>query len=169
MRYVLTVLGGLVVVVLVVVLIGWLLPVNHKATADATYAATPAQLFALITDVEAFPKWRPSVSSVEILPAVDGRGRFREIGKNGSILYEVELAERDSRLVTRIADKALPFGGTWTYELTRRGSSTNLRITEDGQVYNPVFRFVSRFVMGHTATIDQYLADVGRKITGTEN
>jgi uncharacterized protein YndB with AHSA1/START domain len=163
-RYVLIVAGGLVVVVLVVVLIGWLLPVNHKAMADATYDATPAQLFALITDVEAFPKWRPSVKSVESLPAVNGRNRFRESGKNGAILYEVESAQRDSLLVTRIADKALPFGGTWTYELTARGGSTNLRITEDGQVYNPVFRFVSRFVFGHTATINEYLADVGRRI-----
>jgi hypothetical protein len=39
-----------------------------------------------------------------------------------------------------------------------------LRITEDGEVYNPVFRFVSRFVMGHTATMDKYLADVGKAI-----
>jgi uncharacterized protein YndB with AHSA1/START domain len=164
MRYVLIVLGGLVVLVLAVVVIGWLLPVNHKATADATYNATPAQLFAMITDVEAFPKWRSSVSAVEVLPALNGHNRFRERGKNGSILYEVESAQRDSRLVTRIADKALPFGGTWTYELTPRGSSTNLRITEDGEVYNPVFRFVSRFVFGHTATIDEYLADIGRSV-----
>jgi uncharacterized protein YndB with AHSA1/START domain len=165
-KYVLIVLGGLVVVVLVVLVIGWLLPVNHKATADATYNATPAQLFALITDVEAFPKWRSSLSAVEILPAGNGHNRFRERGKNGAILYEVESAQHDSRLVTRIADKALPFGGTWTYELTPRGTSTNLRITEDGEVYNPIFRFVSRFVFGHTATINEYLADVGRKTAG---
>ena len=26
--------------------------------------------------------------------------------------------------------------------------------------YNPLFRFVSRFFMGHTASIDRYLKDV---------
>ena len=36
-------------------------------------------------------------------------------------------------------------------------------ITEHGSVYNPVFRFVSRFIMGHTATIDGYLRALGRK------
>ena len=36
------------------------------------------------------------------------------------------------------------------------------RITENGEVYNPLFRFVSRFVMGHTRTIDTYLGDVAR-------
>jgi hypothetical protein len=30
-------------------------------------------------------------------------------------------------------------------------------ITENGEVYNPIFRFVSRFIMGHTATLDAYL------------
>jgi hypothetical protein len=63
-----------------------------------------------------------------------------------------------------IADSTLPFGGKWTYELTPSGTGTMLRITEDGEVYNPVFRFVSRFVMGHTATMDKYLADVGKAI-----
>lgn len=29
--------------------------------------------------------------------------------------------------------------------------------TEDGEVYSPVFRFVSRFVMGHDATMNAYL------------
>jgi hypothetical protein len=33
-----------------------------------------------------------------------------------------------------------------------------LTITEEGEIYNPVFRFVSRFVIGYTATIDGYLA-----------
>jgi len=99
-----------------------------------------------------------------VLPAVSGHAQFREIGKNGSILFEIDSVVPNQRLITRIADRSLPFGGKWTYELTPRGDSTNLRITEDGEVYNPVFRFVSRFVFGHTATIDEYLGDVGRRL-----
>jgi len=164
MRYVLMIAGAVVVVVLVVLLVGWMLPVSHRATRDATYRATPDQLFKLITDVKSFPQWRPSVREVEVLPAVNGHPQFREIGKNGSILFEIASVVPNQRLVTRIADRSLPFGGTWTYEITPRGDSTNLRITEDGEVYNPVFRFVSRFVFGHTATIDEYLRDVGRRV-----
>jgi len=37
-----------------------------------------------------------------------------------------------------------------------------LRITEDGEIYNPLFRFVSRYVIGETQTIDPHLVDVGR-------
>src|SRR4051794_35016228 len=108
------VVGGLVVIVVVVLLIGWSLPVAHRATREATYRATPAQLFSLITDVKSFPEWRPSVKQVEVLPAVDGRSQFREIGKNGTILFQVDSAQTDQRLVTRIADRSLPFGGKWT-------------------------------------------------------
>jgi hypothetical protein len=36
-----------------------------------------------------------------------------------------------------------------------------VQITEDGEVYNPVFRFVSRFILGHTRTMDFYLRALG--------
>jgi hypothetical protein len=114
----------------------------------------------VITDVKAFPAWRPSVKTVEELPESEGKRQFRETGSDGSILYRVERSEADRQLVTRIADPSLPFGGTWTYDLIPEGERTLLRITEDGEVYNPVFRFVSRFIMGHTSTIDKYLEDL---------
>jgi uncharacterized protein YndB with AHSA1/START domain len=163
-RYVLLVAGALAFIVLTVLLVGWMLPVGHRATREATYRATPGELFKLITDVESFPQWRPSVTKVERLTPVNGHAQFREIGKNGSILFEIDSVVPNQSLVTRIADRSLPFGGKWSYALTPRGDSTTLRITEDGEVYNPLFRFVSRFIFGHTATIDEYLSDVGRRV-----
>jgi len=164
MRYVLIVAGALGLIVLVVLLVGWSLPVKHRATKETTYRATPAQLFTLITDVKSFPTWRASVKEVQVLPFHDGHPQFREIGKNGSIVYEIDSAVANQTLVTRIADPSLPFGGKWTYEITPRNDSATLRITEDGEVYNPLFRFFSRFIIGHTATIDQYLSDVGKRV-----
>jgi len=43
-------------------------------------------------------------------------------------------------------------------ETTAEG--TLLTITEDDEVYNPIYRFVSRFIIGHTQTIDSYLNDL---------
>jgi uncharacterized protein YndB with AHSA1/START domain len=160
MRYLLISVGALGAVVLIVLLVGWSLPVKHSATSEATFKASPQSLYQLITDVDRFPAWRSSVTRVERVPDSVGKKRFREVGGDGTILYEVESAVPNQRLVTTIADPSLPFGGSWTYELIPRGDSTTLRITEDGEVYNPVFRFVSRFVFGHTATIEKYLADV---------
>ena len=167
MRYLLLAIGTLVAIVVVVVAIGYALPVKHRGVAEAVVKASPETLFALITNVDAFPVWRTGLKSAEVLPSADGRRRFRETTSQGSISYVIESLEPNRRLVTRIDDKSLPFGGTWTYELTPAAEGrTTLRITEDGEVYNPVFRFVSRFFMGYDGTIKTYLADVAKK-TGT--
>ena len=163
MKYVLIVLGVIAALILVVVLVGWSLPVKHHVMREAAVSAPAASVYTTITDIDRFPEWRTSVQRVEHVADSAGRKRFREVGKDGSILYEVEAAKPSEQLVTRIADPSLPFGGKWTYDLIPKGNATTVRITEDGEVYNPVFRFVSRFVMGHTATIDRYLGDLGAK------
>jgi hypothetical protein len=38
-----------------------------------------------------------------------------------------------------------------------------LTITERGQISNPVFRFMARYVFGYHATMQEYLASLGRK------
>ncbi|MFZ0819568.1 MAG: hypothetical protein WAM91_05830 [Candidatus Acidiferrales bacterium] len=47
------------------------------------------------------------------------------------------------------------------------GGTATVRATEDGQVYNPLFRFISRFVVRQTRTIDAYRHRLG-KATGQE-
>jgi len=102
------------------------------------------------------------VTRVEVLPPNNGRTRFKEIGSDGSILFETDSVVAGKRLVNRIADPSLPFGGRWVYEIAPDADGAKLTITEEGQVYNPVYRFVSRFIMGHTRTIDRYIADLQR-------
>ena len=168
MKYALIVLAALVALVLIVVAVGAMLPVKHTASRQIKLHQPPEKVFALINDPAAFPAWRGKVKGskeikVEILPDQNGHRMFRETGADGTILYEVMTVEPNKRLVTRIADPSLPFGGKWTYEILPAGDSTTLRITEDGEVYNPVFRFASRFIFGHSATIEQYLRDVARR------
>ncbi len=60
------------------------------------------------------------------------------------------------RVATRKIE-GLPFGGTWTYELAPAGpTATRLTITEDGEVYSPIFRLVGRFFLGYDATLERY-------------
>ena len=168
MKIVLIVLGALVAIVLLVVLIGWSLPVKHRASRHATYPVTsPESLYAAITSVEAFPTWRSKVASVEQVASPTGARSYRETGSDGAILYVVDEDVAPRRLITRIADPSLPFGGTWTFELSPNASGSTLRITEDGEVYNPVYRFMSAYVFGHHATIDSYLTDLGTKFGTT--
>ena len=85
---------------------------------------------------------------------------FRE----DNISYEVIEAVPPRRMVTRIADRNLPYGGAWTYDIAPAAEGCTLRITENGEVYNPFFRLVSRFVMGHTATIDNRLRTIAKQL-----
>ena len=163
MRIVLILLAVVVGLGLVVVLVGFMLPVKHEATVSAGIPAAPEAVWAVLTDPASYPKWRGDVTSVEMLPADSGREAWREQGKNDAISYVVEEAEAPRRLVTRITDKSLPFGGSWEYAITGDGAGSRVRITEHGEVYNPVFRFVSRFIMGHTATASAYLKALGAR------
>lgn len=166
MKYLWISLAVIVLLVLIVVAVGYSLPVKHHATSETSVKVTPDSLFALLTDINGYPKWR-DVKSVEVLPVTDGKLRFREVSSNGPMTFVVEASDPPRRFVTRIDDKSLPFGGTWTYELTPgTDGRTTLRISEDGEVYNPIFRFVSRFVMGHDATMKQYLAAVSKRFPG---
>ncbi len=159
-------IGGAVVVGLIglVVLAGAMLPQSHVAAVARDYRAAPESIWRTITEVEGFAGWRGDLQSAERLAPENGRERWREKTKHDAMTIEVTEAVPMQRMVTRIADEGLPFGGTWTYELTPVGTGTRLTITERGEVYNLVFRFVSRFVMGHSATMEKYHAGLERKL-----
>ena len=167
MRIVVILLAVVVGLGVVVVLVGLMLPVKHEAAVSAAIPAAPEAVWAVLTDPASYPKWRGDVTSVEMLPADSGHVAWREQGKNGAISYATELTEAPRRLVTRITDKSLPFGGTWEYVVSPDGAGSRVQITEHGEVYNPVFRFVSRFIMGHTATASAYLKALGARFGAT--
>ena len=112
MRWVLGIVGVLVLLVAIVLVVGAMLPKSHVASRSARYAAAPDTLWASLTNARAFPTWRTDVTRVETLPDENGQRGWREHGKNGVIPYRVVESVAPRRLVTRIADPKLPFGGT---------------------------------------------------------
>lgn len=149
--------------VVLVVLIGYALPMPHVAARAITLRQKPDDVFALISNFKEGPTWRAGLQQVELLPDRDGHSRFREKSKNGTISYEVIESNPPQRLVTRIDDKGMPFGGGWIFEVTPAVGGCRLNITERGEIYNPVFRFVSRFILGYTGTMDTYLKSAARR------
>ena len=164
MKWILIVGGVLAVGVLVIVAIGAVLPRDHVAAMSARVAATPDSVWSALTNPADFPTWRSDVKSVDMLAPTAHGPSWCEHSAQGAITFVVDAAEPPRRLVGRIADKNLPFGGSWEYLVDPDGpSSSRVTIVERGTVYNPLFRFVSRFVMGHTATIDAYLRALGKR------
>jgi hypothetical protein len=124
----------------VVIVVGLLLPRTHVASRTLTLRRSPIEVWTIISDPASNRDLSESDVPVDIVESVP-----------------------PSRLVSRIADPSLPFGGTWTFALSGSAAHSTLTITENGFVSNPIFRFVSRFVIGHHATLDTYLTNLAKK------
>lgn len=156
------VVGVIGVLVGMVTLIGSRLPVSHVATRSVWLPQLPETVYELVRDLPKASSWRSDVSSVEILGETEGKLRYREHGKQGDVTYELVQDLKGQRIVTRIVDQDLGYSGSWTIDFTDENKGTRVRITEKGEVSNVMFRFMSRYVFGHTATIDQYLTELGK-------
>jgi hypothetical protein len=143
--------------------IGALLPRDHVARAEALVPAPPAAVAALVRDIEAQPRWRSAVESIEVLERRPGGGLiYVEHAGGDAITFDFTEQERDALFRSVIADPALPFGGAWTIALAPAGSGTRVSIEERGEVRDPLYRFFSRFVFGHEGTMRAWLADLER-------
>ena len=162
MKWALWIFGSLAVLVLVVAFIGAMLPVRHHAARRARFRVAPDALYAVLAGP---PDWRTGVKSFGVLPDAGGRKQWwEEDAHRQKVTFELVEARPAQRLQVRIADANLPFGGTWTFDIapTANGGS-ELRIAEDGEVYNVIFRFMARFIFGYAGSLELYLNDVGAK------
>jgi hypothetical protein len=165
MKIALILVAVVVALIAMVGVIGALLPQHHVATRAARFKASPERLFALIAGNQS---WRPDLKVCELVTGADGTQLQRETSLRGeTIAYALEDAMPPHTIRRRIATQNLPYGGSWRFVLEPVAGGTRVQITEDGDVYNPVFRFVSKLVVGHTATLDAYLRALG-KATGEE-
>jgi hypothetical protein len=145
MKWVYWIGGSAILIVVSIAVVGWLLPVNHEASRSAEFGKPPDAVFALLSDLKNYPSWWPEgtvkVVVVENVPPV--------------------------RFVTRIDEPDEPFGGTWTIEIAPTPSGSRVTVTERGEIYNPIFRALARFVFGYTGTMESFLAAAGRTVDAT--
>jgi uncharacterized protein YndB with AHSA1/START domain len=169
MKWVLIGIGVLVGLILLVTIIGAMLPRDHVASMQVVVPASRDAVWAAVTDVASYPTWRTDVKKVGVLSQPPAPLSWREEGSQGGMTLTAETFEPPRRLIARIQDQDLPYGGAWEYVLepdAGNADRTRVTITERGFVSNPIFRFVSRFVLGHHSTIDAYLKALGRKFGG---
>ena len=155
-------IAGVVVLAGVVALIGSRLPKSHVASRSILLHRSPQEVYAVVRDFESAPKWRSDVKQVEVDARAGGPVYFREVGKNGTVNYELVEDVPAERMVTRIRDTDLGYSGQWTYTFAPENAATRVTIREDGEVSNVIFRFMSHYVFGQTATIDGYLTSLAK-------
>ena len=157
------VVGLVILATAVVALIGSQLPRKHVASRSILLRQRPQAVYAVARDFASAPGWRSDVKRIDVTTQPDGRIHFAEEGSNGTVNYELAEDVPGTRMVTRILDTNLGYSGQWTYVFAPENDGTRLTITEDGEVSNVIFRFMSRYVFGHTATLDQYLTSLAKK------
>jgi uncharacterized membrane protein len=155
-------IAGLALLAGVVALIGSRLPKAHTASRSIFLHQSPAQVYAVVRDFPTAPTWRTDLKRIEVEPA-GGRVHFREEGKNGTVNFELTEDVPSKRMVTRILDTDLGYSGKWTYTFAEENGGTRVTITEDGEVSNVLFRFMSRYIFGQTATMEGYLNSLAKK------
>ncbi len=157
-------IGVLVVVLLVGALVvrGVTLPRAHVLRVRGRFGRPPLEVYAALRDVVGARTWRTGLKQVEILSHEGEPLRWRETGTNGAITYVREESVMPSRLVYRIDDATLPYGGRWILEVRLEGKGSLLEITEEGEVRSALYRVMARYVFGEYRTMEQYLRDLGR-------
>lgn len=136
------VVAVVVAVLVAAVLVGRSLPIGHIASRSVSFRRSPEDVWAAIND--------PTLMS--------SRGV-------GDVKFETVESVPPKLLVRRVVGES-DFGGSWTCEIAATPDGSTLTITENGEVYNPFFRFVSRFVIGHHRTIDGTMAALRRRLGG---
>src|SRR5687767_6639596 len=158
-----SIIAVIVLVFAVMALIGSQLPSAHTASRSIMLRQPRPNVYAVIRDFKSAPTWRSQVKSTEVIETPGQKLRFIEHGSD-DVTYEVTEDVPNQRMVTRILNTDLGYSGQWTYELTDENGGTRVKITEDGDVSNVFFRFMSRYVFGHTSTMDTYLTELGKKL-----
>lgn len=132
-----------IVIVVAVILVGRSLPVAHIASRTATFRRPAEDVWAAIND--------PALLS--------SRGV-------GDVKFETVESLPPRRLVRRVIGEK-DFGGTWTCDIASSQGGSTLMITENGEIYNAFFRFVSRYIIGHHRTIDGTMAALRKRFGET--
>jgi len=129
----------LILIVVVISVVGRSLPVGHMASRTVTFRRPPEEVWAAIND--------PALMSA--------RGV-------GDAKFETMESVPPKLLVRRVVGEK-DFGGTWTCEIAPAAGGSSLTITENGEIYNAFFRFVSRYVIGYHRTIDGTMAALRKR------
>ena len=141
MKWALLAAAALAGLIAVVAAIGYVLPVAHEASRSAEFPHPPDAVFALVSDLRNYPEWWPE----------------------NDVRVEVVEAAAPSKFVTRIVGQTA-FGGTWTWHIEKTPTGSRATITERGEIYNPIFRTLARFVFGYTSTMESCLNAARRNL-----
>ena len=144
MRWIVTAVGALAVLLVIILLFGMTRPVAHSARTRALYPVRPEVLWDTLTHFESWPEWYPEIEGVRRLPDRNGHPVVELTSGWGTVPAELMVFDRPERMQSSL--DAGSFRGSWTYTLTPTGGGTMLTVIESGEVDNPFFRAMMVFM-----------------------
>lgn len=157
MRWLLIGIGVAFGVVAVLAAIGYSMPNTHAAQAEAEYRIGADSVYAVLSDIEGWPEWHPSVNS--LTPVAESAERsWRIRGPDGSMTVTLVGENPPVRFIT-LADGGM-FVGRWTYHVETRSGRTRVTITEEARIDNLVIRGLTVF-RNQTTTLMRVLRALG--------
>jgi hypothetical protein len=151
--------GAVLGVLAMAFVIGLFLPRSHEETGECELPLAPDQTWTRVTEFERYPEWQPWLARVERLDgAGEAGGVWRHTEKKGDHLdLRVETWEPGRLLVLRTADARLAFSGTWTLEIEPHLGGSRLRLTERGDIPNPLMRTLWRLFRPSRSSVRRFL------------
>lgn len=129
-----------------VVAAGFVMDGQHRVSRSLRLNRSPDEIWGVLRNIQGMKAWRHDIVAVERVPDIDGHEAWKETRKHGAMVYEVASLVPPRALELRIHDLRENFGGTWDITLSPAGEETIVTITENGEIYNPVLRVVSRLL-----------------------
>ena len=95
MQWILLLLGALVALFLVLVIAGFLLPRNHRATSWIELKRPPSEVWPVVRDLGQVPSFWPEIKAAERKPDRDGHEAWSQTMKNGFEMGALSTGRQD--------------------------------------------------------------------------
>jgi uncharacterized protein YndB with AHSA1/START domain len=143
-------------------------PEAHEATVRAALSVPADDVWALLTDMEQRPRWRPKVERIGKLDDEKGLPSWRELDPRGNRFDFLVVEQQRPRLVLAVArPEDLGMTATWQFTVEPAGTGSVVTVTENGALDNPFFRGWWWMTTGPYAGIEPDLRALG-EVLGAE-
>ncbi|MDB5103272.1 MAG: Polyketide cyclase/dehydrase [Fibrobacteres bacterium] len=164
MKYLVRLAAGLIGLAGLILLSGYLLPARHEAAAVVSVQATPEAIWAVLTSVENYPRWRSDIAITEVIRSKPVQ-QWRQSDARGREAMHCEGAGRpvEKWVDSLIGDGRLGGKRIWLLVPEPTGG-TRIALTEIADIRDPLARFQARFVNGYAKDLRQVLQDLRKRL-----
>ncbi len=165
MKYLLRALGASLAMAGFVWLCGSLLPAKHEASASVRLKASPEAVWAVLSAVENYPRWRSDVAAAEVI----GSGpvlTWKEADARGRVMvHALGPGDMPEKWVDKLIKGDLPQGGERVFLIVAdEDGGSRVALTEIAELRDPWARFRVRFVSGYAENLVKLLDDLRKRL-----